>query len=954
MHFHPRVLATALLALSLFAPRPAGAAPRFRPVRDDVFYMFMPIAWRDSDGDPNGFGDFGGMTASLPYLKSLGVTAVWMTPIFPSAAYHGYQHGRADSLSARFGDEAQFLSFVQAAHAESIKVLIDFVAYGISQNSVWYKDAYANPASPYSDWLAFNGAGNTNPLGSSYTTWDGETVGFVNWNLNNSAVTDMVIGWAKHWLDPNGDGDPADGIDGYRLDHVSYADSTESYWGYNIDWWYHWKLQLRALYPDAFTVAEQADWGYGSEFLGVHDAVFTKPLESAARYAIAHGNAYWLADRMNTTLSLLPEGGLNLATLGDHDVDRLATVLGDVPGRSQVAAEVLMLQPLPPVLYFGDELGMLGAKRYDFAGDASDIPNREPFKWKAVAGAPMSSYFALNTQAYAQRVSRDNDGRSVEEQSGVPGSLLERYRALSALRHAHPGLRHGDYYAVSSPDTAVWAFLKLAPEETLLVVVNLGATDLTAHVDLSFMTPDSAGTPTRDVETLAAFLPVTLANRGAWPVQLPAYGYRVLDIPLQRRDLRPKYANANVVVTQSCPPPDGDNIFELDQMFVRYQADGLALGITGNLPDGGYPLTLFFDAAIGGQSTLSTSGFATPPYSPYCLSGMTFDDGFQPEVALVLNIYAGQLYADYFTLATGGGGTHRYLGTVAVGAGGPLTGGTNTNGLRANYSNTNRLGVSPGNVLTGATATDGFEFVIPWADLGLAGPGAEVKLLALLCWWNGYVFNQFLPSLGGILWDPGYAPDLRTVPGTFLTLGNTTGAQASLVDSRVVDGVASVTWSVPTPGARYTVTRCAGSGDWSRLGEFDADGVGRVFVSDPGVTAGARYGYRLFAAGNPALVLAEAWVDVPAVARFALRGVLANPTTGPLRVAFELTGHGPASLELFDIGGRRVAVMDASPLGAGPHELDLSTGRRLAPGVYVVQLREGAAVRRTRAVVLHN
>jgi len=90
-----KTLAASLLML-LSVGAPAHAAPRFRPVADDIFYMFMPIAWRDSDGDPWRFGDFGGMTESLPYLKSLGVTAVWMTPIFVSPANHGYQHGAAD------------------------------------------------------------------------------------------------------------------------------------------------------------------------------------------------------------------------------------------------------------------------------------------------------------------------------------------------------------------------------------------------------------------------------------------------------------------------------------------------------------------------------------------------------------------------------------------------------------------------------------------------------------------------------------------------------------------------------------------------------------------------------------------------------------------------------------------------------------------------------------------
>src|SRR5437660_6632561 len=116
-------------------------------VTDEIFYQFMPIAWRDSDNDAQRFGDFGGMTASLDYLQSLGVTAVWMNPIFPSAAYHGYQHGAADQINSRFGTESQFWTFVQAAHARGIKVFLDYVAYGISQDSIWFQSAYGNPLS---------------------------------------------------------------------------------------------------------------------------------------------------------------------------------------------------------------------------------------------------------------------------------------------------------------------------------------------------------------------------------------------------------------------------------------------------------------------------------------------------------------------------------------------------------------------------------------------------------------------------------------------------------------------------------------------------------------------------------------------------------------------------------------------------------------------------------------
>jgi hypothetical protein len=83
----------AFCAAALFACLAVSALPQTpyqtRSVANDVFYFFMPIAWRNGSGTGN-YGDFKGMTASLPYLQSLGITAVWMTPIYPAQAYHGY------------------------------------------------------------------------------------------------------------------------------------------------------------------------------------------------------------------------------------------------------------------------------------------------------------------------------------------------------------------------------------------------------------------------------------------------------------------------------------------------------------------------------------------------------------------------------------------------------------------------------------------------------------------------------------------------------------------------------------------------------------------------------------------------------------------------------------------------------------------------------------------------
>ncbi len=109
MSFGSPILAAGIAAL---VATPVLAQP---DLRDEIFYHFMPIAWRDSDNDTNRFGDFGGMEEAIPYLQQLGITSVWMNPIHPSPAYHGYQHGRGDEVNPWFGTEQDFTDYVTAS-----------------------------------------------------------------------------------------------------------------------------------------------------------------------------------------------------------------------------------------------------------------------------------------------------------------------------------------------------------------------------------------------------------------------------------------------------------------------------------------------------------------------------------------------------------------------------------------------------------------------------------------------------------------------------------------------------------------------------------------------------------------------------------------------------------------------------------------------------------------------
>jgi len=518
---------------------PTPLAASTYDARDDVFYHFMPIAWRHGE-DPSApadsvqrtarFGNFRGMIDSLPYLAELGVTGVWINPIFPSPAYHGYQHGRADRVNPWFGTEAEFLRFIGAAHGLGIKVYLDLVCYGISHDSPWFDDAFKNPASPSTPMLAFTDAANSKYVGYTFRTWTGAPVGFVNWDLRNAAARALVIGWSTRWLDPNGDGDPSDGVDGYRLDHVwrvydPRGQKVEGALGYTIDgFWKEWRAALEKVNPAVFTFAEQAAWeSFGANLTVTsdggmaHDAAFSKPFEFAARDALKTETAAGLYEWMGKTLDAIPPGRTTLAILGDHDVDRLASAIGadeaGKAGRAMAAAAVLLLQPLPPVLYYGDELGMLGTAG-KFGSDANDIPRREPMPWTEARDGATTEYTRLNAGAWKGRTSRPGDGLSVEAQSGRAGSLLETYRALITLRRKHPALRRGAYAPVAVDSPAVWCFDRRSAEESLRVYINL------------------SGVPVRVTATGGAD-GVDGANgvKGEGPVEVEAYGWKIGPAP---------------------------------------------------------------------------------------------------------------------------------------------------------------------------------------------------------------------------------------------------------------------------------------------------------------------------------------------------------------------------------------------------------------------------------------
>ncbi len=176
--------------------------------------------------------------------------------------------------------------------------------------------------------------------------------------------------------------------------------------------------------------------------------------------------------------------------------------------------------------------------------------------------------------------------------------------------------------------------------------------------------------------------------------------------------------------------------------------------------------------------------------------------------------------------------------------------------------------------------------------------------------------------------------------------------EISLIDAEALAGSVKLRWFSPGgAGLVATVYRSAPGQDWAAVSTLRADGTGHLVYQDREVAPNRRYGYRLGVMdGNQETFLGEVWVNVPG--ELALAGVRPNPTPGAFDVAFSLESGAPASLDAFDLGGRRIEHRDVGSLGPGAHALRLGERTHLAPGVYVVQLTQGKRRLATKACVI--
>ncbi len=176
----------------------------------------------------------------------------------------------------------------------------------------------------------------------------------------------------------------------------------------------------------------------------------------------------------------------------------------------------------------------------------------------------------------------------------------------------------------------------------------------------------------------------------------------------------------------------------------------------------------------------------------------------------------------------------------------------------------------------------------------------------------------------------------------------------SLVNAEAKAGRVELDWYSPDAAALgASVYRRTASSDWESLGDVVGDGTGHLRYEDRTVSAGVRYVYRLgYLEQGLTRFTAETWVEVPLALTLALEGARPNPSSGALAASFTLPVAQPATLELFDVSGRRIVSREVGSLGAGAHVVDLAPGRSLVAGVYLLRLAQAGRSLNASCVVV--
>jgi glycosidase len=455
--------------------------------QEDVLYLIMPDRFANGDptndepaeargthdrSNPRAYhgGDLRGIRKHLPYLKDLGVTTLWLTPILKNGAaqdYHGYGAVDLYAVDPHLGTIQDYQELVAEAHEQGMKIFFDFVPNHIGPKHPWV----AEP--PLPDWFhgtpqhhmdttagingTFYGKNGKPAIANdpfetlvdphapprlSRNLTDGWFFNILpDLNTENPMVAQYLLQNSIWWAE-------SAGLDGYRLDTFPYVPRK---------FWSTWHTGLHRLYPYLTTIGEvfHADPSVTSFFAGGEkrfdgidsglNTLFDFPMFfTLLDVLLRNVPAGRIADVLrHDSLYVHPDALVTF--FANHDVPRFASAEGSSAAKLELAFGLTLTLRGIPEMYYGDEIGMPGG---------SDPDNRRDFPggWP---GDPKNAFTA--------------EGRTAEQQE-----LFTYVQTLLRLRREHPALQIGKLWHLFADETA-YVFLRETEEERVLVAFNNSA-----------------------------------------------------------------------------------------------------------------------------------------------------------------------------------------------------------------------------------------------------------------------------------------------------------------------------------------------------------------------------------------------------------------------------------------------------------------------------------------------
>ena len=467
-------------------------------------------------------GDLAGIRAHLPYLRELGVDALWLSPIFVSPMRDfGYDIADYRAIDPLFGTMADFDLLLQEAHGCGLKLLLDLVPNHTSDQHPWFKASRSSRDDPKRDWYIWKDPvrgsdGSHHPpnnwisnFGGSAWEWDEATGQYyyhaflasqpdLNWR--NPDVRAAMFDVMRFWLDK--------GVDGFRVDVIWHLIKDDQFRDNPPNPAYspdepeiHRTLQVhsadqpeihrviaqmrevmheydeRLLIGEIYLPLERLMHYYGEEGTGVHLPFNFQLIQCPWR-------AERVAEIVDEYEAALPPGGWPNWVLSNHDQPRIAARTGE--RQAAIAAMLLLTLRGTPTIYYGDELAIADVAippdrvqdpwaRQEPGTSFNRDRARTPMQWSA---EPHAGFSVVEPWL---PLTDDWPDRNVAAQRGRPGSLLSLYTALLRLRRSHAVLRTGAYRRIEAGED-IFAYERGEGAHRLAILLNFAAQPRTASL----------------------------------------------------------------------------------------------------------------------------------------------------------------------------------------------------------------------------------------------------------------------------------------------------------------------------------------------------------------------------------------------------------------------------------------------------------------------------------------